>query len=325
MKRLPIVLLLIIAIGACKQTETTTTTEGTTTATEMASTTTEGTTAPAGTATTTTTATPETVLSEGFSTPESVLYDAEQDVYYVSNINGPPLATDDNGYISRINAETLQVEARWIDGAKTEITLHAPKGMAILGDDLYVSDITSVRKFDRRSGVAKGEIAIAGSTFLNDVASDGKTVYVSDSGMKADGEGFAPTGTDAIWSITGPQMTRLASGTDLNRPNGVAVAGGKVWVVTFGSNELFAIEGGKKGVPVKLPNGSLDGLLTLDDGSIFVTSWDGKAIYRGTSDGNFTPAVENVNAPADIGFDTKRRRLLIPLFMDNRVTIRPAP
>ncbi|HVS33202.1 MAG TPA: hypothetical protein VMS98_17320 [Thermoanaerobaculia bacterium] len=260
-------------------------------------------------------------LSEGFSTPESVLYDAEQDVYFVSNINGSPVEKDDNGYISRINAETLQVESKWIDGSKAEITLSAPKGMAIVGDELWVTDITSIRKFDRRTGQPRGSTTIPGATFLNDLASEGMTAYVSDSGLKAEGSGFGPTGTDAIWSVTGNKATRYARGKDLNRPNGLAVVNGTVWVVTFGANELFAIDNGKKGAVTEMPQGGLDGLALLPDGSVLVSSWEGKAVYRGKPGDTFQAIVENVDSPADIGVDTKRNRLLIPHFMENRVTL----
>ncbi|HET7712264.1 MAG TPA: hypothetical protein VFL80_10085, partial [Thermoanaerobaculia bacterium] len=95
---------------------------------------------------------PPTEISEGLSTPESVLYDAEQDVYFISNINGSPVEADDNGYISRVNAETLQVEAKWIDAAKADVKLGAPKGLAIVGDELWVTDITQIAKFDRKTG-----------------------------------------------------------------------------------------------------------------------------------------------------------------------------
>src|SRR5689334_8423340 len=37
---------------------------------------------------------------EGFQNPESAKYDAELDVWYVSNVNGLPGAKDGNGYIS---------------------------------------------------------------------------------------------------------------------------------------------------------------------------------------------------------------------------------
>ena len=266
-----------------------------------------------------------TVLSEGLSTPESVLHDAEQDVYFVSNINGSPLATDGNGYISRINAETLEVQAKWIDGAASGVTLNAPKGLAIVGDELWVTDITRVARFDRRTGQPRGAFSIPGSTFLNDIATDGG-VFVSDSGLKA-GEGgdFAPTGTDAIWEVTGGKPKKLAASGDLNRPNGLAVSGGTVWAVTFGAAELFRIDEGKKGNTVTLPAGSLDGLAVTGDGSFLVSSWDAKTVFRGPSGGPFEPVVENVDAPADIGFDAKRGRILVPHFMENRVSIHPLP
>jgi hypothetical protein len=257
----------------------------------------------------------------GFETPESVLYDPDQDVYFVSNINGQPTAADDNGFISRINPETLQVDLKWIDAAKPDIILNAPKGMAILGDDLYVNDLVVVRRFDRKTGKPKGEIAIPGSTFLNDLASDGKALYVTDSGLKAGANGFEPTGTDAVWKIVNGKPQKLASGSDLNRPNGVEIADGKVWVVTFGANELYQIDKGKKTNVSKLPAGSLDGLVHMSDGTFLVSSWDSKSVYRGKPGGTFVTVVDDVTSPADIGYDTKRHRLLIPHFMENVVTI----
>jgi hypothetical protein len=256
-------------------------------------------------------------IAQGLSTPESVLYDAEQDVYFISNINGAATEADDNGFISRVNAETLQAEEKWIDGAKAEVTLHAPKGLAIAGDDLYVSDVTTVRRFDRKTGAPKGEVAIRGASFLNDLATDGTVVYVSDSGLDSK---FAPTGKDAIWKIENDKATRFAAGTELKAPNGLAVVDGKVWSVAYKGNELYAIEKGKKANATILPSSGLDGLAVLPDGSFVVTSWDGKAIYRGKPGETFQAVVENVEAPADIGYDSKRNRLLIPHFTQSKVT-----
>ena len=39
---------------------------------------------------------------DSLQTPESVLWDAAQDVYFVSNINGNPNVNDNNGFISRL-------------------------------------------------------------------------------------------------------------------------------------------------------------------------------------------------------------------------------
>ena len=260
-----------------------------------------------------------TEITEGLSTPESVLYDPDQDVYFVSNINGSPFGADDNGYISRVAAEDLRGEMKWVDGANEDVVLNAPKGMTIVGDALWVTDIDVVRRFDRRTGAPLGETAIPGTTFLNDLASSGGTVWVSDSGLK---EGFEPSGTAAIYRMRdGGDPEKIASGSDLNGPNGLAVDGERVWVATFGAQELYPIEAGRKGTVSELPAGGLDGLIRLEDGSMLVSSWDGSAVYRGTPGGTFTPVIENVDSPADIGYDSQRNRVLIPHFQGNRVSV----
>ena len=77
---------------------------------------------------------PEEVRVQGFSTPESVLHDDRSDVYLVSNVNGSPTDKDDNGFISRITPEGEIENLKWIDGALGDVTLHAPKGMAIVAE-----------------------------------------------------------------------------------------------------------------------------------------------------------------------------------------------
>src|SRR5438477_2299012 len=96
---------------------------------------------------TTSSASKPTQISQGLQTPESVLYDADQDVYFISNINGQPLNADNNGYISRVKPDTLQGDLQWIQAGKNGVTLNAPKGLVIAGDTLYVADLTTVRKF----------------------------------------------------------------------------------------------------------------------------------------------------------------------------------
>lgn len=258
-----------------------------------------------------------TELTEGLQTPESVLYDAGQDLYLVSNINGQPLDADNNGYILKVTPDTLKGE-KWIEGGKNKVTLHAPKGMAIMGDTLYVSDMTTVRKFDRKSGAPKGEIKLPGATFANDVSTDGKSVYVSDSGMNAKFEG---TGADSIWQISSDKPKKIASGKDLGRPNGLDVVDGKLWCVSYASNELYQIDNGKKANVVKLPKGSLDGLVHLSGGDFLASSWESNSVFRGPAAGPFTEVITNVKSPADIGVDTKRNLVLVPHFTENKVTV----
>lgn len=310
-KRSLIAIAVLMTVACAKETTQNTTT---TTDTQAATTTTAADTAAKAAA--------SKEIAQGLQTPESVLYDADQDVYFISNINGQPLAKDDNGYISKVNPDTLAVEAKWIDGSKKGSHLDAPKGLAIVGDELWVTDITDVKKFDRKTGAPKGKVAIPGSTFLNDLVSDGKSAYVSDSGMKAGAGGnFEGTGTDSIWQITGTQAKKIAAGKDLNRPNGLEMADGKLWAVSFAANELYSIDNGKKANVAKLPKGSLDGLVHLADGTFLVSSWESNSVFRGPAAGPFSEVITGVTSPADIGYDTKRHRVLVPHFTESKVTI----
>lgn len=249
--------------------------------------------------------------------PESALYDPDQDVYFISNINGGLLDRDGNGFISRVDANTLQVDMQWIRG------LDGPKGMAILGDSLYVSDVTGVRKFDRRTGAAQALIPLPGATTINDLTSDGHSVFASDTGViPGPANTFKPTATDAIWQITNDRAKKIASGTDLEQPNGLDVVDGHLWVVTFGGDELYRLDGGKKTDVTKLPNRQLDGLVHLADGSFVVSSWYASAVFRGKG-GSFKPILESITTPADLGYDTKRHLLLVPNSTENHVTIHP--
>lgn len=266
---------------------------------------------------------PITVAEVGFATPESVLHDPVADVYLVSNINGAPLDPDGNGFISRLSPAGEVMSLKWIEGGVAGVTLNAPKGMAIVGDTLFVSDITRIRMFDRTTGAPLGEVPVEGSTFLNDVVAgpDG-TVYFTDSGMQAGAEGFVPSGSAAVFQWRGGVVTALVRGDSLQAPNGVAILDGQLWLVGFGGNELSRIADGARQDIVALPAGSLDGLEFAPDG-VLISSWEGQAVYSGPVGGPFSAVVSPVEAPADIGYDAARHRVLIPLFLAHEVRIVP--
>jgi sugar lactone lactonase YvrE len=273
-------------------------------------------------------AAPVVVADSAIKTPESILYDPIGDVYLVSNINGSPAEKDNNGYISRVSPDGKMLSAKWIAGGVASVKLDAPKGTGLRGDTLFVADITVVRLFNRNTGAPLGDWAVPGATFLNDltVGPDG-TIYLTDSGLKSDGKGgLAPTGTDAVYTFDAKgKAVVIAKNTTLGAPNGVLADSSGVTVVTFASGAVYHLDKkthNRTDMP-KPPKGSLDGIVRLADNSILVSSWEGNAVYRLAAGGTaYTTAVDSATSPADIGYDTKRGRLLIPSFTQNKLMFR---
>ncbi|MGD8277703.1 MAG: hypothetical protein PVH00_06740 [Gemmatimonadota bacterium] len=267
------------------------------------------------------------VTGVGFMTPESVLHDPVADVYLVSNINGSPVDRDDNGFISRVTPDG-QVEAlKWIDGASPDVTLNGPKGMAIRGDSLFVADIDCIRIFNRVTGEAAGSECVDGATFLNDLAvGPENSIFVTDSGLQLDDQGnLVPSGTDGLYRYPfqeGKRGATLASGPDLGNPNGVAVGARGIFVVTFGSGEVVRFDAaGTKSHVLDAPQ--LDGIEMMPDGGFLFSSWGDSSVFRVSGSGQVSKVVEGIPAPAGIGYDATRNRVLIPEFNDDAVLIRP--
>ena len=268
-------------------------------------------------------AAPMIVRDAGFATPESMLHDPLTDIYYVSNINGSPTEEDDNGFISAVSPTGEVLMLKWADGATDSVTLHAPKGMTVVGDFFYVADINTIRRFDRQTGGPRGETRIPGATFLNDLfATPDGSIYFTDTGLRSGAGGLEPSGTDGVYRLRADGgLDTLAIGEALGRPNGITLVGDTVWVVSSGSGELYRVAGGRRVDVVKLPQGQLDGIVVANN-EMYISSWEGSSIVRGTSP-NFSVALKGVEAPADLGYDAFRHRLLVPLFNRNEIRIVP--
>lgn len=259
----------------------------------------------------------------GLKTPESVFYDAEMDLYFVSNLGGPqPLEKDNNGFISKINPDGTVNELKWVAAGMNGVTLNAPKGIGRYGDWLLVTDIDLVRVFDIHSGEHKMDIPLPGATFANDIAVAKGVVYASDTGADQPGGVYTITFDGAEMS---PEVKTLARGEELHNPNGVFEDHGTLYMVTYGSNEVFAIQpDGSYKVVATAPTGSLDGIEMLKDGRLAFSSWEGKAIYTlDLKDNSISTLFTDLESPADIGYDMGRNLLLVPLFMKDKIVAEP--
>jgi hypothetical protein len=244
----------------------------------------------------------------GFARPESVLYDEFHDRYLVSNSNGIQ-----PGYISAVDPDGTLTAARFIDGDGGGVALRDPHGMAILDGRLYVADVAAVRTFYVDSGRPAGDIEILGATFLNDVTADRMSgrVYVSDTAVlrAADGS-YSPNGNDAIYVIEKGVVRPLVRDRALGNPNGLAMDGAGTLLVTNGAGRIYRLgTDGAIGESFAGPGKSLDGLVTAGE-RLFVSDRDSNAVWERRA-GRFA-VVGHIDKPADIGWDGKRHRLLVP-------------
>lgn len=257
----------------------------------------------------------------GLAGPESVRYDPDQDVYFVSNFNGPGNARDNNGFISRVLPDGTIDRLRFIAGGEGGVTLHAPRGMTIVGDTLWVADADAVRGFHRRTGapVASVDFTALGAGFLNDVTAgpDG-TLYVTD------------TPRNRVYRIAGRTASIVLEDTVLNQPNGITWdrTGNRAIVLPFGGKRtLLGWEPGGTGLQVVATlsgGGRYDGVEVLARERLLVSSQADSSLYIVTGSQSH-PIARTTGAPADIGVDTRRNRVAVPYVALNRVDIWQLP
>ncbi len=262
-----------------------------------------------------------------FASPAAVIYDAERDLYWVSNLNGE--GPKGNGFISRLEPTAQRSTLNFIDGTKPGVSLESPRGLAVFGDVLFVADGKSVRKFKASTGEPLGDIDIPGAALLTDVAAavDG-SLYVADVGGDPNEASLADTGSDAIYQIspTG-QVSTVTRRPNLGGPYALIANETGLWVTCTGSSELLLLVPSASGEPVPdagrlpLPGGAPRGLVDMPDGTFVISSEAAGTVYRGFQDGPFQPLISGLESPADLGYDTRRKRLLIPLLAGHSLAI----
>lgn len=234
-----------------------------------------------------------------FTTSESVLYDNENDILYVSNIVGNPTGKDGAGFISKLNPDGSVEEMEWVTG------LNAPKGMAILNDKLYVTDIDELVEIDMADGKVVNTYEVEGAQFLNDAATDGENVYFSDSG----------TGKTHI--LENDQVSVFKE--NLEGINGLEFDDdGALYVLDKKGLQKFPPQAEQaEMINDKVTGG--DGLVIVNDSTYIASRWQGEIYLIVNGEETLLLDTKDEANTADIGYIPDENLVLVPTFKANQV------
>ena len=252
----------------------------------------------------------------GLESPNSFVGDPSGKDYFISNINGEPEARDNNGFITKLNAEGKVTALKFIQGGAADVLLHAPKGMALVGSMLYVADLDQLKGFDKTTGKLVTTVSFPSLSrspvSLTDVAaSPTGLLYASDQTANS---------IYRIHPSDNHRVDLLIRDDRLAGPAGIAIHPK--------TNHLIVVSWEKGKILEVTPDGQLtelesNGFFTsrfqnlsgvdFDQwGNMYVSDFSRGKIWRMTRDRRFQVIAEYLPAPADIGIDRANNLILVP-------------
>jgi len=233
--------------------------------------------------------------------PESVFYSAQDKILFVAQIDGSAGEKDGKGGIAKVGLDGKIIAQDWVTG------LNAPKGMARMGNNLVVADVSEVIEIDIKTGKISKKHEVEGAKFLNDVTIDSKgNIYVSD------------TETKKVHLIKDGKISTYFE--DLTRPNGLLAVGSDLLIADSGTLKKLSASKQVTVVAEGLDK-STDGIEQVKPGEYIVSCWAGVVYYvksDGTTEKLLDTSADSINS-ADIGYDTVKKIVYVPTFMKNSV------
>jgi DNA-binding beta-propeller fold protein YncE len=253
----------------------------------------------------------------GLESPNSFIGDPSGKEYFISNINGDPEARDNNGFITRVDPNGKITNLKFIQGGAADILLHAPKGLALAGQILYVADLDQLKGFDKTTGKLLVTVSFPAASSqhavsLTDVTADQTgLLYVSDQRG------------NAIYKIdpsANHQVALLIHDDRLAGPSGIAVhpKTGHLIAVSWEKGKILEVT--PEGQLTELESngfftGRFQNLSGVDFdrwGNMYLSDLTKGKIWRMTRDHRFHVIAEYLLAPADISIDRANNLILVP-------------
>lgn len=257
-------------------------------------------------------------ISEGILHPESIIYSVQHEAFFVSNVaSGNPMETKPVGYLSKISKDGQVINAKWITG------FHAPKGIAMVGDDLYVTDVTRVHKVSISKSKIIKTFKVQNSKFLNDaVADENGNVYISD------------MFSNILYRIQNDKLSVWVQDPKLEGSNGLFTDGKEhLLVVKWGQGldpKTFQTKTPGDMTTIMLKNtneinvttaiqGNLDGITVDDKGTLWISDWMNGDIFTMSKQGKVKKMFNFGPGTADISFAKDLNLLMIPQMNQNKI------
>lgn len=240
-------------------------------------------------------------------TSESVIYHPELDLLFVACINGtPPDSLDQDGFISQISPKDGSIiNQKWLEG------ISAPKGMGIIGNSLFVTDVDKILEIDIPSAAIVKSYPVDSAIFLNDISTGAdSSVYISD------------MGSNTIYQIKNQELSTLIQDSTFMRPNGLLAQGQDLYIVSSGGGNFMKLDLTSKQYDVVTDSVFRgDGIIPLGNDNFIVSAWIGQ-VFHVASNGDKTLLLDtqdqNINT-ADIWYIEDTKTLYIPTFFKNSV------
>ncbi|MCJ7801889.1 MAG: T9SS type A sorting domain-containing protein [Candidatus Marinimicrobia bacterium] len=259
------------------------------------------------------------LFAQAFNEPESVVYDAPNDRYLVSNKGSGDIIIVPrtnptnrtyfytNNYCVSLRGMTIVDDILWAAGTNSQTTQNQYLFSFDLNPDNYLQNIN-----------------IASGIFLNDVVADGSgNIYVSDANNNKIYKVNTTTGGYSDLNFSGSNGLLFdETNNRLLYTDDTPTNGSQISAIDLATNTSSVL--------ITNPNFQfLDGLTVDHLGNYYVSSWSTNEVYR--YDPNFASSVVastghnsvNHNGPADIFYDQVNNILAVPNFTANTVDFIP--
>ncbi|MCG8476433.1 MAG: SMP-30/gluconolactonase/LRE family protein [Cytophagales bacterium] len=246
---------------------------------------------------------------------ESVVYDKKRGVLYVSMQAG---VEPGDGGVAKVSLDGKVVEPSFVSG------LNDPKGICLLNDKLYITDVTELVEFDLDAGSVSRRFKGEGAEYFNDVASDREgNLYVADMFISAIYK-LDKEGNFEQWMHT----------PELENPNGLLADKDELYLASWGKfddkDPIHAPQAHFIKLNLKTKKithiteglvGNLDGIQKKSENEFLLTDWITGKLLKMTKDGKVSDFMQSEQSTGDFLYLADKKQLVLPVGNKNMLRI----